>query len=199
MSNDIFFLYFTLVILWATFYSSHSFLASLKVKRFLGERLGKRMKWYRLTYSLFYLIFFLGILWFSARIPYRQLIPTSPWTSYVGYMLATFGTIILVRSSKEISLSRFFGMKEDTPSPSELVVRGIYGKIRHPLYAGILLLFLGYLFISPSLVVLTHALCLLIYLPIGIYFEEKNLHAIFGSSYEEYQKRVPALFPKLGA
>ena len=50
--------YIYLILLWAVFYASHSFLASGKLKRKLESKLGKAYKWYRLFYSLFSLLFF---------------------------------------------------------------------------------------------------------------------------------------------
>jgi protein-S-isoprenylcysteine O-methyltransferase Ste14 len=35
----------------------------------------------------------------------------------------------------------------------------------------------------------------LVYIPIGIYFEEKKLIKMYGDQYVEYKKRVPAIFP----
>lgn len=190
--------YLFLVLLWAVFYASHSALASLKVKRKVELTWKMDLKWYRLFYSIFSLVFISYLLLFSADLPYRQMFPTSPFGSYVGYMLATFGTIILVRSFKAISIGSFLGYRPKKQENETLQTEGMYRHTRHPLYGALLLLFLGYFFISPSLVVLLHTICLSIYLPIGIYFEEKNLITLFGAKYLRYQQEVPAFFPRFG-
>ncbi|WP_289028458.1 isoprenylcysteine carboxylmethyltransferase family protein [uncultured Algoriphagus sp.] len=183
-----------LTLLWAVFYVSHSSLASVKVKRFLEEHSPRLMKRYRLYYSILSLTLFAGILYHSVTIPVLQLFPTSPIITYVGYMLATFGTIILVKSSRAISLSGFFGIS--TPKKEKLVISGIYSKVRHPLYAALILIFLGYAFVAASLAAIIHLFCLLVYLIFGIKFEEQNLTQLFGKDYIKYKESVPALIPK---
>ncbi|MFC3879917.1 methyltransferase family protein [Algoriphagus namhaensis] len=190
--------YLSLVLLWAGFYASHSILASVKVKRKLEGVWGDGMKWYRLLYSLISLLFLGIILWFSTQVPYRQLMPNSPFGTYVGYMLATFGTIILVKSGKSISIKSFLGIVPEKEKSQKLITEGLYKYTRHPLYAGLLLIFLGYFFVSPTLSVTIHCICLIVYLPFGIYFEEKNLVSIFGSDYQDYQDQVPQFFPRIG-
>lgn len=190
--------YFLLVLLWAGFYASHSILASVKVKRILEQSWSLPMKWYRLSYSALSVMLLVTIIGFSVQISLRQLFPSSPFGTYIGYMLASFGTIILVKSAKSISLGKFIGFQAERQDSLKLVTSGIYSRIRHPLYAGLLLIFLGYFFVSPTLTVLIHSLCLVIYLPIGIKFEEQNLVSIFGEDYMRYQKNVPPILPWLG-
>ncbi|MEZ5504026.1 MAG: hypothetical protein R3E50_15730 [Halioglobus sp.] len=36
---------------------------------------------------------------------------------------------------------------------------------------------------------------MLLYIAIGLYFEERDLLAHFGDTYREYKKRIPALLP----
>lgn len=183
---------------WAIFYVLHSFLASSKLKRILEQRVGNAMKWYRLGYSIFSTIFLLGILYQSYQIPNYRILAPNDILTYLGYMGAAFGTIILVKSSKSISISEFLGTKTEISLTSELVTSGPYSKIRHPLYAGLILIFLGYLLVSGSLSSGVHCICLIAYLPFGIYFEEQNLISFYGGKYLRYQEQVPSLIPKFG-
>ncbi len=195
METDELIKYLSLVGLWAIFYFTHSALASTKLKRFLEEKLPWLMKGYRLIYSVFSIIFFCYILLFSAGIKVFQLFPTSDLNTYLGYMLSAFGTIILVRAANAISMVGFLGL--GSPRKEErLSTSGIYSRVRHPLYVGITMIFIGYLFVSPTLVSLTHLFCLILYIPFGIKFEEQNLIHIYGNSYRNYQSEVPAFFPK---
>ena len=77
----------------------------------------------------------------------------------------------------------------------DLITTGLYSKIRHPFYAAMILIFLGYFLFSGSLSAAIHLGILLLYLPIGIYFEEKNLAVQFGEAYQEYKNSVPAIIP----
>lgn len=187
--------YILLTLSWTIFYVLHSLLASSKLKRILRVKIGSAFKWYRLFYSVFSLIFIVGITVQSALIPKMILLSTSTFSSYLGYLFAAFGTIILVKSAKQISLLKFIGFDPSEQIHEKLVISGIYSKIRHPLYAGLILVFLGYFFFSGSMTAVVHLACLLAYLPFGIYFEEKNLIAIYGDQYKVYRTKVPAIFP----
>jgi protein-S-isoprenylcysteine O-methyltransferase Ste14 len=114
-------------------------------------------------------------------------------------MIATAGVIVLLRSLKEVSIKSFLGIKQDKSAGSvpELVISGIYSQIRHPLYLGLVAVFFGYFLVSGTVGALIHLGCLITYLPLGIYFEEKNLIAFFGENYREYRREVPAFLPRI--
>lgn len=90
--------------------------------------------------------------------------------------------------------SRLLGIKgDDGPFVTPL----FYRFIRHPLYAGFIIAFwaapqmsLGHLFF---------AIATTGYIFIGIWFEERDLVAVFGDRYRIYRQQVGMLFPKLGA
>lgn len=185
-----------MILSWGLFYSLHSALASGKLKRFLEAKWPQEMKWYRLFYTLFSTLLFIGILVQALFLPNQQILETSPNLSYVGYMLATLGVVLTSRSFKEISFVSFLGLSGKEIEPTDhLVIRGIYSKMRHPLYLGLILIFLGYFLVSGTGGALIHLSCLIGYLPFGIYFEENNLLKKYGKAYADYQKTVPAIFP----
>lgn len=185
-----------MILSWGLFYSLHTALASGKLKRFLEAKWPQEMKWYRLFYTVFSTALFIGILFQALFLPNQQVLQTNPYTNYIGYMLATLGVVLTSRSLKEISFSSFLGLsRKDIESTDSLVIRGIYGKMRHPLYLGLILIFLGYFLVSGTVGALIHLSCLIGYLPFGIYFEEKNLLKKYGNAYSDYQKSVPAILP----
>lgn len=187
---------FLMILSWVLFYSLHTALASGKLKRFLEAKWPQEMKWYRLFYTSFSTALFFGILIQALFLPYQAFIQSSPNLNYIGYMLATLGVVLTSRSLKEISFSSFLGLSGDSPDTSGgLVIRGIYAKVRHPLYLGLVLIFIGYFLVSGTIGALIHLSCLIVYLPFGIYFEEKNLLKKYGSDYSDYQKSVPPFFP----
>lgn len=188
--------YVLLALSWIVFYTLHSTLAASKLKRILEGKLGNAYKWYRLAYTLISLLFFFGIMIQALLIPKTVLIPKSDLTNYLGYMLAGFGTIIATKSSKNYSLKRFLGFEYSLKESEELITTGLYSKVRHPLYAGLVLIFLGYFLFAGTVSSAVHLGCLLLYLPFGIYFEEKNLVVQFGQAYQKYKAEVPALIPK---
>jgi protein-S-isoprenylcysteine O-methyltransferase Ste14 len=189
--------YMLLILSWSFFYTTHSFFASAKLKRILKVRMEDGFKWYRLSYTIFSLFLFLAIMVQSILIPPQKFIAQNSFMTYLGYMIATFGTIISVKSSKQIKMKEFLGI-ETFDKPSKLIQTGLYSRVRHPLYLGLLMIFLGYVLVSAHYTALIHLLCLILYLPFGIYFEEKNLIDQYGEKYQAYKKVVPMLFPSWG-
>jgi len=190
--------YIILLLSWAVFYFSHSYLASLKIKRNIHRLMGNGYKWYRFFYSTVSFLLFLGIFLYAATIPTVLLFTPGGGVEYLALMLTGIGTIILIKSFKYFGAFRFLGIPphDDLHENSELIVKGIHRHLRHPIYLGLIFIFLGYFLFLPALASLVHLIALLLYLPIGIYFEEKKLIAIFGSAYQDYKEEVPALIPK---
>jgi len=188
--------YIILALCWSLFYAVHSLMAASKLKRILKEKLGQHMKWYRLFYSLLSILLLMGIGLVSLKIPTQKILSESQFLLYFGYLFATFGTIIMVKSSKGWPLKSFLGIKSQEPNET-LFQSGWYARVRHPLYLGLAMIFLGYFLVAGTGAALTHFVCLVLYLPIGIHFEEQNLVDQFGQEYKEYQRKIPAFFPKL--
>ncbi|SFU08437.1 Protein-S-isoprenylcysteine O-methyltransferase Ste14 [Algoriphagus locisalis] len=188
--------YVLLALSWIIFYTLHTLLASSKLKRILEVKWGGGFKWYRLIYTTLSTLLFLGIIILALLVPKTSLFLKSGLTDYLGYMLAGFGTIIATKSSRNYSLKRFLGFSSAVNEEEQLVTTGLYAKVRHPLYSGLVLIFMGYFLFAGTISALIHLVCLLVYLPFGIYFEEKNLVEKFGEDYKNYREEVPALIPK---
>ncbi len=184
---------------WACFYVLHSALAASKLKRILEAKRPRYYKWYRLFYSILSTVLFLGILLQALFLPVQAVYSPGRFGQYAGYLIASAGVMIFLKSLREISLPSFLGLIPSPPftTAPNLIVSGIYSQVRHPLYLGILVIFIGYFLVSGTLGALIHLGCLVAYLPVGIYFEEKNLVSIFGKSYLAYQREVPVFFPGL--
>lgn len=76
-----------------------------------------------------------------------------------------------------------------------LATTGPYAKIRHPQYAGFVIIMFGFLLQWPTIVTV-------VMFPILVYMyvrlaraEEKEAYAEFGDEYVEYASKVPAFFP----
>jgi protein-S-isoprenylcysteine O-methyltransferase Ste14 len=73
---------------------------------------------------------------------------------------------------------------------------GIFAYVRHPLYLGILLIYLGFVLGSFSILsFVSFGLIFFVYNNLAI-FEEKDLERMFGEEYLEYKKRVSRWFPR---
>ncbi|OOG70437.1 isoprenylcysteine carboxylmethyltransferase family protein [Algoriphagus sp. A40] len=186
-----------LALSWALFYILHTAVAASKLKRILKAKPPATSKWYSLFYSVLSAVLFMGIILQALFLPVQTICIPGQFGQYAGYMVTTAGVIVFVKAIKEIPLLSFFGLRKKKPEELELVSSGIYSQIRHPFFFGLLAIFLGYFLVSGTLGALIHLTCLVLYLPVGIYFEEKNLVAVFGEDYREYQQNVPPFFPKI--
>ena len=80
-----------------------------------------------------------------------------------------------------------------------LAVEGPYARVRHPQYAGFVLIMIGFLLQWPTLVTLA-MFPILVFMYVRLaYKEEREVAARFGAEYERYRARTPAFFPRLGA
>ena len=100
-----------------------------------------------------------------------------------------FGLYLIARSHKAV-----FGEITDQP---RLIDSGVYSRVRHPMYLGILLLCLGFFFISPSLLSYGVWLAFFILYDKMATYEEKDLIRILGEEYVAYEKRVPKWLPRI--
>lgn len=187
--------YLLLIVGWGGYLGLHSLLASNPVKAFFELTLGLGVQLYRLLYSLISSIGLLFLFFLMAITPSNPIFTAGTGVRYIGMVIAVWGVILLVASFRKLSGSAFFGFSKVTKG--KLVREGIHGKIRHPIYAGTILIFLGMFLYTPTDMVLTSVLVIYVYLPIGIYFEEQKLLKEFGEDYRTYKKEVPALIPGL--
>lgn len=81
--------------------------------------------------------------------------------------------------------------------PPAILDTGVFGRVRHPMYLGSLLIYLGFSFATLPLVSFGMWICyILLYDNLATY-EEKDLIRMFGEAYLDYQRRVPKWFPRL--
>ena len=79
---------------------------------------------------------------------------------------------------------------------NELITDGILGHIRHPMYFGVLLIYLACIFLSISLISLAIWVIIFVIYDRLARFEEKQLEGLFGQNYIEYKKRVLKWIPR---
>lgn len=118
------------------------------------------------------------------------------WPIIIGLIITITGQII---RGATIGLAYIIrGGKDGQVYAEELVTQGIFNHCRNPLYVGNILMLLGVGILSNSILylVVLIPLFLLIYHAI-VLAEEKFLRAKFGSSFEQYCKRVNRWLPDL--
>ena len=148
--------------------------------------------------SLLYLIFEAGL--FALYIPLALLrvgprIETGT-ISFLAIPLWLIGSLMILRSFWDFT---FKGRGTPVPSdpPKELVITGFYRYVRNPIYVGVLLIFLGHFLWFGYWALLIYT----VFAFIGVHsfvvlYEEPTLKRKFGTSYEDYLKRVPRWIPK---
>jgi protein-S-isoprenylcysteine O-methyltransferase Ste14 len=107
------------------------------------------------------------------------------------------GTLVFLCLSFYLVSKSHKAVLEQVHDPPELVDSGIYAWVRHPMYLGIMLFCLAFLFISVSLVSIVIWIGFFIFYDRMATYEEKSLIEILGEPYLVYQKRVSKWFPGL--
>ena len=88
-----------------------------------------------------------------------------------------------------------FGEEREGP---EIFQDGVFGIVRHPIYLGAILAYLGLTLLTLSLAALALWVIILVFYMTISRFEEKLLVERFGEAYLEYMERVPMLIPVIG-
>jgi len=119
-----------------------------------------------------------------------------PWLSYVGITCLLAGAFVILCG--RIQLGRYGGPKIAVEEEHKLITKGIYEHIRHPIYLGYLLLFMGF-----SLGFRGYLATVLIVMGLFVVFrsrmnlEERLLGHKFGEDYRSYLRRTKRLIPFL--
>ncbi len=87
-----------------------------------------------------------------------------------------------------------FGEKRERP---EVITKGVFGIVRHPIYLSEILLYLGAIVLSISLVAAAIWIIVIFFLYYISRHEERLLLARFGEEYERYMKETPMLVPRI--
>lgn len=112
----------------------------------------------------------------------------------IGLALSIMG--VTVRIVGMMTLGRFYTRTLKEVENHKLVTNGIYKYLRHPGYAGTILIFIGASLASGNIIsfIVVTFLILSAYL-YRIYVEEKMLIEIFGEQYKKYQKSSKKIIP----
>ncbi len=193
-----------IVILFALFAYSHTWLASNKIKRKLAEKIGNKIAFYRLFYNTSSILLFAFFYILSPKpdvIIYDLHYPFD----IITFALQVLSIMGLIRSIKPVDMKEFIGISQiarynnnsyntnDLDEKQTLNIVGIYKIVRHPVYLFSILL-LG-LLPTMTLFYFVMFVCIVVYFYIGSIYEEKKLVEKFGNEYREYQKSVPRLIP----
>jgi len=124
------------------------------------------------------------------------------WAAAVLTAICWIGWLTALASTHMIDHFELFGLRQVFDALRGAAARAVafktpllYRVVRHPLMLGTLLAFWA----TPHMTAghLLFALMMTGYILIGVRFEERDLVANLGESYERYRRRVPMLLPRL--
>jgi len=193
------------VLLFLCFAIQHSVTISDPFKAWMIRLFGKRFYqgYYRILFTAANILILLFMIPYLAALPDHHLFTYSTWTRLGMRILQCFGIWVFIQAGKKTDFLYFIGVRQvirhkkgEPESDDETLIRdGIYGRVRHPLYLGSILVLWG----EPYLVSARNGLIIVIlstlYFYLGSMLEERRMVRQLGDEYRRYQREVPRLFP----
>jgi methanethiol S-methyltransferase len=155
----------------------------------------------RSTYVLASSVALAALVWFWR--PIAQPVLWDLQGSWLGLVLQSLfwaGWLAVFISSFLINHFELFGLQQIAArlwrlevAPTEFRTPLLYRHVRHPMYLGFLVAFWA----TPRMTAghLLFAIAGTGYILVGVYFEERDLVAVFGQRYRDYQRKVGMLLP----
>ena len=119
------------------------------------------------------------------------------WAGWIGVVLIAGALYVFWRAHADLGLN--WSPTLEIREKHELITRGIYGVIRHPMYASQWILAIAQpLLLQNWLVGFANLIIFVPFYFLRVQAEEKMMQDSFGDQYREYMKKTGAVLPKLG-
>ncbi len=144
--------------------------------------------------TIAWLAFFAPLVWAAAPVFAFADYPLHPVPFLAGVACLAVGLWLFARSHTDLGTN--WSITLEIREKHELVTKGIYRKLRHPMYAALLLYSLGQILVVPNWIAGPSygvAMALLFAFRLGP--EERMMLEEFGKDYEEYRGRSKRLVP----
>ena len=132
--------------------------------------------------------FQLPVAWLNMR-----LWPQNAATFWIGATATVAGLLFSVWA--RVHLGRNWSSSVTIKQGHELIVTGPYGLVRHPIYTGLFLAFLGTILAVAEVRGVLAFVLIAISIGLKLRLEERWMHGQFGATYEAYSHRVSAVVP----
>ena len=120
---------------------------------------------------------------------------TPSWVAVVGALMVVAGTTNNVVC--QVTMGRSYSATLLTREGHQLITRGMYGYVRHPIYLGVICVITGIALFTTSLLGLIVLWGVIPFILRRIRLEEQMLLDEFGAEYEAYRARTTKLVPFL--
>ncbi|MBI3670436.1 MAG: isoprenylcysteine carboxylmethyltransferase family protein [Acidobacteria bacterium] len=124
----------------------------------------------------------------------RALAWAAAWKVAAGLVLIGADGYLLFRAERELGGPRLVGHAE-LQAGGELASEGLYARMRHPRYTGMMSGVLGACLLAATPLLWGVAVLWWLVAFTSVLLEERELRARFGPAYEEYCRRVPRFLP----
>ncbi|MDJ0669035.1 MAG: NnrU family protein [Desulfobacterales bacterium] len=192
--------YILLAVIWGVYCAVHSLTISPPFLRWVRNRFPKGHRFHRLAFNLFSILTLIPVVWYSWTLSSA---PIFQWEGSLRGLQAAFiviGVALLAAGALHYDFREFMGFSQISTTDAcrsigkdcELKTSGILGLVRHPWYTAVFFL-LWARDLDPAAVIVNSVLT--VYVIIGTHLEERKLIAVFGQTYQEYQKEVSMFFP----
>ena len=122
----------------------------------------------------------------------HQEVTDNPWLLGIGLALFVLGLALAVWA--RVYIGRNWGMPMSEKKDPELVTTGLYHRVRHPIYSGIILAMIGTT-IAVSVYWLVAVILVGAYFIYSAVMEERYLAGVFPDTYPRYKQSTKMLIP----
>lgn len=181
-----------LTLAWMTYCALHSFLASLRLKRWAEHHVPRVARRYRLLYNLLATVLLVPLLVATELAADDWLWRWQGGLSWVSHGVTLLVAIGFLWSSRAYDMREFMGFNAANAQP-HLGLSPLHRFVRHPWY------FLGLVWLWTRDMDSARLVAVVIvsgYLWLGSRLEDVKLEHELGKVYGEYRRRVPGLLPR---
>ena len=112
---------------------------------------------------------------------------------WLGLGAITLGLVVWAVAATHLGASWRIGIDRETPG--SLVSSGVYEKVRHPIYSGMLLVVSGVALVTGDLISIAVAGAAWVAVPLQARLEEEFLLSVHGDEYRRYRARTGRFWP----
>ena len=118
------------------------------------------------------------------------------WTGWLGVVLILFALMVFWRAHTDLGLN--WSPSLEIRSEHKLITNGIFGYIRHPMYASQWIWVIAQpLLLQNWIAGFADLLVFILFYFLRVSAEEKMMLDTFGNEYREYMNKTGAVFPKV--